>query len=29
VTDGTRDSVLLPFPQTGVMFTDLAVRTYP
>ncbi|HEV2249968.1 MAG TPA: hypothetical protein VGT60_05635 [Candidatus Limnocylindria bacterium] len=29
VTDGTTDTVLLPFPQAGAMFTDLAVRTYP
>ena len=29
VTDGARDTVLLPSPQSGVMFTDLAVRTYP
>jgi Tol biopolymer transport system component len=29
VTDATTDTVLLPFPQTGAMFTDLAVRTYP
>jgi len=29
VTDGTTQTTLFSFPQTGASFTDLAIRTYP
>ena len=29
VTDGTTQTPLFSFPQTGASFTDLAIRTYP